>query len=230
MLTTTAADLVTRIRERSRRENSPFLSAPEYLRLVDVAWRRCYNRLAKKVPRYFATDYTFVITPGTALYTLPSDFRSLQGAFAREPSWDSDRQLRPLQESELVALQAPVDAATIRIKYTPEPTRITADGDVIPIIAMSDEWVVNCAVQMAITKEGTERQAFDMDYAQLDRDLEAFADDFDQSWPQSINETFPYGNPYPFPRTTRVEGYIMRGTLTAHQIQLWAYKFPAIYL
>lgn len=229
MLTITAAELVTRIRERTRRENSPFLADAEYLRLVDVAWRRCYNRMAKKVPRYFTTDYNLTIVPGQALYTLPSTFRSLQAAFIKEPSWDSNVQIRPLQESELAAFTVPQEGTTVLLKYTPEPSRVTDPTDALPVIATSDEWIVNCVVQMSVTKEGTDRTPYDVDFKILDMELEEYLDDFDQGWPQSINEVFPYGSSYPYPRTVRIEGYVLRGTLTSHEIEFWAYKFPALY-
>jgi hypothetical protein len=114
----------------------------------------------------------------------------------------------------------------------PEPTRIpsTVDGDDVSITlpVAADEWIVNCICRMVITKEGTERSAYDMDFAMLDAELETYAGDFDLGWPIDINEVFPgnvsaYGIDVQYTGNL-IAGYILRGL----DIEFWSLRAPGL--
>src|SRR4029078_12844216 len=64
MLGFTVGEIIDRAKARLRRSSSDFCSPEEYRTLADVAWRRCYNRMARKFPSYYSADATLQITPG----------------------------------------------------------------------------------------------------------------------------------------------------------------------
>jgi len=226
VLAFSAQEILERVKQRLRRTASDFLSEPEYLSLIDVAWRRCYNRTCRKFPNYYPADATIAITGGVASYPLPVGFRSLVACMIKNDGSGTYRPVRPLTEINLEGVTAVQSAAEAFLRYVPEPTRITAVGSVMSLPVAADEWIVNAVCRMVITKEGTDRQAFDMDFAMLDAELETYVGDFDVGWPMEINETFPADSwgvsDLPAIMSNLVCGYILRGAT----IEFWAWRAP----
>lgn len=220
-----------RAKQRVRREYSNFLTDGEWLGLIDVAWRRCHNRIAQKVPFFFRKTANIPVVAGTATYLLPDDFRSMQFVSVVEQSWGTLRPLRPLLETDMMWLVPPQMNATVTIRYTPEPVLVNNASVDLPVFMSSDEWIVCSAAQRAITKEGSERQPYDVDFAMLDSEIESYLSSFDQGWPQSINETFRFQEPGPWPRTQSLEGYILTGDESGFPVlEFYALKIPAVYV
>lgn len=232
MISFTALELIERAKARLRRSSSDFCSPEEYRTLCDVAWRRCYNRISRKFPSYYSADATIQITPGTVKYPLPTlpPFRSLQ-LCAVQDATAGPRPLRPLTELMLRELTPPETTVLAYLRYVPEPTRIpstTGDSVELTMPVAADEWIVNCICRMVITKEGTDRSTYDMDFAMLDAELETYAGDFDLGWPQDINEVFPgnvsaYGIDIQYAGNL-VAGYILRGL----DIEFWSLRAPGL--
>lgn len=232
MLTFTAGELIERAKQRLRRASSDFCTPAEYRSLCDVAWRRCYNRTARKFPSYYSADATINIVAGTASYPLPTSprFRSMQNVGIRNTSTTGVRPVRPLTELMLEGVTAPETGATALLRYVPEATRIPTNdaGDAVSIelAVAADEWIVNCICRMVITKEGTDRSAYDQDFAMLDAELETYCGDLDLGWPNEVNETFPaYGYGFNSALVTNLlAGYIIRG----NNIEFWSYRTPGL--
>jgi hypothetical protein len=232
MISFTALELIERAKARLRRSSSDFCSPEEYRTLCDVAWRRCYNRTARKFPSYYSADATIAIEAGRLKYTLPATFRSLQLCSIEDGSGASSRPIRPLTELMLRNLTTPETTARAFLRYVPEPVRVpsTVDGDAVSLVmpVAADEWIVNCICRMVVTKEGTDRSAYDMDFAMLDAELETYAGDFDLGWPIDINEVFPgntsaYGIDVQYTGNL-VAGYILRGL----EIEFWSLRAPGL--
>lgn len=231
MLSVDAASLMERAKNRTRRENSAFLTDAEWLGLLDVSWKRCYSRIAQKVPFYFCKKGVIPIVSGTSTYTLPTDFRQMQSVTVVEPSWGTSRPLHPILETDVMWLQPPQMNSTVNIRYTPEPIKIDDEAVVIPVFMSSDEWIVCATASRAITKEGSERGPYDQDWAMLDMEIMSYLDGMDQGWPQTVNETFRFMEPGPWPRTQSLEGYILSGAANGvPEIEFFSLKIPAVYL
>lgn len=231
MLSFTALEIITRAQQRLRRTASDFLSPEEYRSLCDVAWRRCYNRMARKFPTYYSADGTINVSAGTISYPLPTSppFRSMQLVMINDASIAGHRVLRPIPEVKLEPMRAPDTNAIVQIRYVPEPTRIptTVAGDAVSLTmpVAADEWIVNAICWMVITKEGTDRQPYDMSFAMLDAELETYANDFDLGWPNEINEVWPGAGAYAVDVTytgNMIAGYILRG----QNIEFYALRAP----
>jgi len=234
MLGFTVGEIIDRAKARLRRSSSDFCSPEEYRTLADVAWRRCYNRMARKFPSYYSADATIQITPGAIKYPLPTlpPFRSLQLCSIEDGTQRTARPIRPLTELMLYNLQSPETTSRAFLRYVPEPTRIPSDvtGDFVSLVmpVAADEWIVNCICRMVITKEGTDRAAYDMDFAMLDAELETYVGDFDLGWPIDINEVFPgnvnaYGIDVQY-TGNMIAGYILRGV----DIEFWSLRAPGL--
>lgn len=235
MLSFVAGELIERAKQRLRRSSSDFCTPAEYRSLCDVAWRRCYNRMSRKFPSYYSADGIIQITPGVVTYPLPLAplrFRSMQQVAIEDATQRTVRPIRPLSEVLLRGMASPESPARALIRYVPEPVRIptTNDGDTVsldmPVAA--DEWIVNCICRMVITKEGTDRSAYDQDFVMLDAELETYVGDFDLGWPNDINEVFPstigaYGIDVQYAGNL-VAGYILRG----NNIEFWALRAPGL--
>lgn len=234
MIAFTALELIERAKTRLRRSSSDFCSPEEYRVLADVAWRRCYNRIARKFPSYYSADATIQITTGRIKYPLPvvPPFRSLQFCGVEDGTEGTSRPIRPLTELMLRSLSAPDTGVRATLRFVPEPPRIpsTVDGDAVSLVmpVAADEWIVNCICRMVITKEGTDRSAYDMDFAMLDAELETYLGDFDLGWPVDINEVFPgnvnaYGIDVQYAGNL-IAGYILRGL----DIEFWSLRAPGL--
>lgn len=235
MLSFVSGDLIERAKQRLRRSASDFCSPEEYRTLCDVAWRRCYNRMSRKFPAYYSADAIVQVTPGTVTYPLPSTplrFRSMQQVAIEDATQRTARPIRPLTEVTLWGMASPESPARALLRFVPEPVRIptTTAGDTVPLDmpVAADEWIVNCICRMVITKEGTDRSAYDMDFAMLDAELETYLGDFDLGWPNEINEVFPgtvsaYGVDVQYSGNL-IAGYILRG----NQIEFWSLRAPGL--
>jgi|SRR6478752_143881 len=233
MLAFTAGEIINRAKQRLRRSSSDFCSPEEYRSLCDVAWRRAYNRTARKFPSYYSADAVIPIVPGTVSYPLPTSpaFRSMQ-LVSVDDAQRFLRPLRPITEITLRGLARPETNVNAYLRYVPEPTRIPTDtsGDTttLQLPVASDEWLVNCICRSVVTKEGTDRSQYDQDFVMLDAELETYAGDFDLGWPNEINEVFPdgtsaYGIDVQYTGNL-VCGYILRGL----NIEFWSLRAPGL--
>lgn len=203
------------------------MQEPEYLRVCDVAWRRCYGRLAIKVPHVYVARTEIALVGGQQEYTLPSDFRSSISIMIRNESSGTARAIRPLNELDVGSLSVPQTTGNALVRYVPEPVRITAGSTEMDLPGVGDEWIVNAMCRMVTTKEGTDRAFYDADFAELDEEVSAYAS-LDVGWPIEINDTFPVdswgGSDGWGLATNLVSGYILSG----RKVEFWSYRAPGL--
>lgn len=225
MIDVTVNSLVARAKSRLRRAASNFIDDPEWLKIADVAWRRCYARAAKKFPLYYGASTQIAIVGGTESYALPSDFRTSINVAIRNDGNGTFRSIKPILEVDLDGMSVVASTGTAKIRYIPEPARVTDLGQTLALPGTADEWIVSSMVRMAVTKEGTDRQVYDFDFAELDQELDNYAS-LDEGWPIEINNTFPvdsYGvSDLPAIVSNLIAGYIIIGKT----IEFWQWRAP----
>ena len=82
MRTYTWSEIRNRIRQRTNKEKSQFVTDSEINGLMEEAYAVMYNKLVNTNENYFISKSTVALVAGTQDYDLPTDFFKLKGIFS----------------------------------------------------------------------------------------------------------------------------------------------------
>ena len=153
--TVNVSDLVTKVRERSNKEKSNFVTDDEIVRLLDSAHRELYDLLVGTYEDYYVSTHSFTTTPEQREYALPTDFykhKSVEYSPDGGTTWITlvrfsfqERNLYQNQTiffriptndilkynvigDELWLLPIPSQSISCRLYYTPAPKTLTTSA------------------------------------------------------------------------------------------------------
>src|ERR1044072_8760952 len=149
MATVTLAQLRTRAKRKADLENSSFISDAEWNDYINEAYQEWYDVLVATFQDYFITEDTFATTAGTDTYNLPSDFYKLVSLdLLTGTRYETIFPYQELERNAALSSSANIPTATIRRRYIPVPTVLSADADTITTFSGWESLIVTDAAIM----------------------------------------------------------------------------------
>lgn len=138
----TLLQLRTWARQLANVENDSNIDDAELTSLANRHLTEVYDALVDAgPPEYYASTTAVTTVPGTTLYALPDDFRTLLELYAQE----SNTQLRlvhPMGNGQMGRYRAPTAAWTLTLEYIPAPPTLVNDGDTFDGVSGWEELIV----------------------------------------------------------------------------------------
>jgi hypothetical protein len=190
--------------------NGP-VTTTEVNRQINAQHRRFRLRMAHAAPRLFASEATITITAGTSEYDLAnvaSDFAFLQCLHVLESG--RYRELHPLTDAQLVAVQAPQESGTVRMRYTAVPADMTNDANTIDGVMGLEEWLVCAVARDILIKQKMDITAVQVEMQELEKDILNAVSLRDSGLPEYVTE-IEYLDMNPYYGSTQLVGYQLRG-------------------
>ena len=198
----TLAEIRDRVRERTDKVGSTFLTDTEINKLISGSYARLYTRIVKAGVSAFEKTQTIVTAGLAASYAVPADYAATlrvdyQNNAGPVRWWtlpESTMQDQPRYESilspqwaqafrvvgdgtvggdKVYLLPIPPNGQTYRHVYVPAPRALTVDGDTLDGVFGFEEWIVMDAAIKVLSKEGGDTTA------QLERDRAIISEDID---------------------------------------------------
>lgn len=165
------SDLITEVRDRGDYNNSARTTDAFILRAINSAWRQLYDELVMKYDNYFVSSTTFATTNATDTYALPADFYKLI-SLEVENSASSHTLLYRVPEQQksgnntdlysTICAQYPMydlegnnivfypfpSTSTIRIKYVPTATTLTAASTLDTVNGWEEFLVLSAIIEI----------------------------------------------------------------------------------
>lgn len=140
---------------------------------INQSYARLYDQLVITASDYNVNTSLFTTTAGTSIYSLPATFYKLRAIFIEIDGVATEMRLRNIQTPHNSEYRAeyrsrytyslvgnnveieptPTAEYDIELRYTPAPSRMTADIDVIDGVAGWEEFVVWDVATMVKTKD-----------------------------------------------------------------------------
>lgn len=180
--TYTWGELRTRIRQRTNKEKSQFVTDTEINGLMEEAYSVMYNKLVNANENYFISPYTLTLVAGTEDYNLPSDFFKLKGVdisrngfkyAMNQVPWDSrskyqvttSYQSTPIDYmfygNKLRFLPIPNAGFSVTLYYIPAAPVYVDDNTVIDGVSGFEKYIVYSVAATIRAKE--EKSTIDFD-------------------------------------------------------------------
>jgi hypothetical protein len=174
-MTTTLADLKTRIRQRSDNEytDGKFIDDDELVGLINVSHKHLFGMLVES-GLHTVEEIIYTLSPdGSLSYPMPDDCFAVSGVFRLEndyyiPLGRHDQRTFPRDTTETIAwsyrtygamenakieLNPRTSTGTYKIRYCPVPEDLKNDADRMDGVIGWEEWIVlDCAIKI-LTKE-----------------------------------------------------------------------------
>lgn len=175
-------EIRNRIRQRTNKERSQFVTDTEINGLIEEAYAVMYNKLVNTNENYFISKSTVALVAGTEDYDLPADFFKLRGVdIARngflypmnQVAWDDRNKYRVTSSyqstptdymfygNKIRILPIPNAGYTASIYYIPAPPVYVSDITTIDGVAGFEKYIVYSVSAMIRAKEEKSTQDFE---------------------------------------------------------------------
>lgn len=178
----TWAELRTRIRQKTNKEKSQFVTDSEIDSLIEESYSVMYNKLVSTNENYFISSTTVSLVANTHTYALPSDFFKLKGVDISRNGvlyqlgllpWENRNKYQSLSatftsipteymfyNNSLRFVPTPNSGYTATIYYIPAPPRYISDATTIDGVAGFEKYIVNYCAACIRDKEEKDSSIF----------------------------------------------------------------------
>lgn len=182
MRTYTWADIRSRIRQKTNKENSQFVTNHEINHLIEEAYATMYNKLVNTNENYFITSTTLTLVNNTHTYALPDDFYKLKGVDLDRNGvlyqlslvpWEHRNKYQAISttytslpteymfyNNSLRFVPVPNGGYTVTVYYVPAPPKYVSDATTIDGVAGFDKYIVNYCAACIRDKEEKDSSVF----------------------------------------------------------------------
>lgn len=180
--TYTWAELRTRIRQKTNKENSQFVTNSEIDSMIEEAYATMYNKLVNTNENYFITSTTLTLVNNTHTYALPADFYKLKGVDLDRNGvlyqlslvpWEHRNKYQAISttytslpteymfyNNSLRFVPVPNGGYTVTVYYVPAPPKYVSDATTIDGVAGFDKYIVNYCAACIRDKEEKDSSVF----------------------------------------------------------------------
>lgn len=180
---------------------------------INQSIARLYVLLDRLDNQYYCAEYTWDTSTGTAAYDLPADFWVLKACktqlstgqsyrvtpfMANEQVWLDNTTYWPnagwplqyrLKGESIELSPVPKGTYTMRIRYTPQPPRLTEGADCFDGVAGFERWVILDAAIKRKQKDSLDAGMLMQEKAELEQWIVSLGNSRDSGEPQRVSDT-----------------------------------------
>lgn len=204
-------------------ENDPNISPAELTSLANRHLCEVYDALVDAgPPEYYAATTQVTTSPGTTLYALPADFRSLLEVYAQETGQQL-RLVHPMGNGQMGRYRAPTGAWTLTMEYVPSAPTLVNDGDTFDGVSGWEELIANLMARDVMVKREADPSVVINTIDRLNARIMARSHNRDRGHPKYTSDMDAQESAFPWSSSTtsRINVYRLRaGNLELYE-PLW---------